>query len=253
MKQILARANIGVLQRFVRSDTLIALDYDGTLAPIVSDPARAQMRPSTRALLASVAQRYATIVITGRAREDASRLLAGVELREIIGNHGAETQAASPASVARRLASWRAELRKNLEGLAGAAIEDKGYSLAIHYRACSNRTSAAAKIRKMAAALPGARLVGGKCVLNVVPIDAADKGAALLRAWRRLRCPRALYVGDDDTDEDVFALDRPDHLLGIRVGSRRGSRADYALRGQGEIDRLLAFIAAAPGGVFRSA
>ena len=244
MKQILARANIAVLHRFVHPDTLFAFDYDGTLAPIVADPARARMRRSTHELLASVARRYATIVITGRRRDDASRLLAGIDLREIIGNHGAETAAAPPRSAVRRVAAWHDELRTRLERTAGVVIEDKGFSLAIHYRACANPAAAGAKIRKIAESLRGARLVGGKYVINVVADDAADKGAALLRTWGRLRSPRAVYVGDDDTDESVFGLGQPHRLLSVRVGVRPSSRAAYALRDQGEIDRLLAVIAA---------
>lgn len=79
-------------------------------------------------------------------------------------------------------------------------------------------------------------------MLNVVPAEAPDKGAALLRAREQLRCRRALYVGDDDTDEDVFALRLPE-VLGIRVGERRSSQARYALRSQLEIDALLALLA----------
>ena len=245
MKPILARSNLGVLRRFLQPGTLLAFDYDGTLAPIVDDPGQARMRRSTRALLASVAQRYATIVITGRGRDDASRLLAGIALRDIIGNHGAETQRAPSPATARRVTHWRAELHERLYRLAGVTIEDKRYSLAVHYRASKDPASAGARIRTVAAALPGARLIAGKCVWNIVPSGAADKGAALLRAWRRLRCARAVYVGDDDTDEDVFALEQPDRLLGIRVGTRRDSRAQYALRDQGEIDRLLELVAGA--------
>jgi trehalose 6-phosphate phosphatase len=57
-----------------------------------------------------------------------------------------------------------------------------------------------------------------------------------------LRCDTAIYVGDDETDEDVFALDQPGRLLTIRVGRGRGSHAAYYLRAQAAVDDLLALL-----------
>jgi trehalose 6-phosphate phosphatase len=84
-----------------------------------------------------------------------------------------------------------------------------------------------------------ARLLEGKQVLNVLPRGAPHKGLALERVKRRLGLEAAVYVGDDDTDEDVFALARPGELLGIRVRRRAGSAADCYIRTQVEIDLLL--------------
>lgn len=242
MKRILARANRGILEHFMQPGTLIAFDYDGTLAPIAANPAQARMRQKTRALLKAVASRRDVIVITGRARADVNRFLAGIPLRGVIGNHGLETPGRPPRGVSRRVAAWHAELRTRLEGLQGAVIEDKRYSLAVHYRACSDRASARRRIHHVANALDGARLIGGKAVLNVMPVEAPDKGIALLRAREDLSCRLALYVGDDDTDEDVFGLRRPEMVLGIRVGQRRSSQASYALHNQLEVDDLLAIL-----------
>ena len=71
MRHILARANRDVLRQFACSRVLLAFDYDGTLAPIVSDPKQAAMRATTRALLSEIAKRYPCVVISGRARADA--------------------------------------------------------------------------------------------------------------------------------------------------------------------------------------
>ncbi len=76
-------------------------------------------------------------------------------------------------------------------------------------------------------------------MVNLLPTDAPHKGIALERARTRFACDTAIYVGDDETDEDVFALDQPGRLLTIRVGQKRESLASYFLRNQGEIDRLL--------------
>jgi trehalose 6-phosphate phosphatase len=76
-------------------------------------------------------------------------------------------------------------------------------------------------------------------VVNLLPPGAPHKGVALERARRQLGCDTALYVGDDETDEDVFGLDQPGQLLGIRVGRREASRASYFVRDQRRVDDLL--------------
>jgi trehalose 6-phosphate phosphatase len=118
-------------------------------------------------------------------------------------------------------------------------IEDKGLSLAVHYRGARNEGQARARILAAAAPLGEARLMGGKQVLNILPAGAPHKGMALERERNRLGCDTAVYVGDDETDEDVFALDRPRQLLAIRVGRARSSSARYYIRTQAEIDGLL--------------
>jgi trehalose 6-phosphate phosphatase len=71
---------------------------------------------------------------------------------------------------------------------------------------------------------------------------------AVEEACTRFGCHAGVFVGDDTTDEDVFAIDRPGQLLTIRVRRREDSAASYYIRNQGEIDRLLAcLLAAAPG------
>jgi trehalose-6-phosphatase len=63
---------------------------------------------------------------------------------------------------------------------------------------------------------------------------------ALERLRAELACDTAIYVGDDDTDEDVFSRDEPGRLLGVRVGATRHTDAPYALRSQDDVDQLLA-------------
>ena len=122
---------------------------------------------------------------------------------------------------------------------AGIVIEDKTYSLSIHYRAAPHRKAALVAIADATRDLTGVRLVGGKMVVNVLPAGAPTKGVALERARRLLGCDCALYVGDDDTDEDAFGIVDRDKLLGIRVGALTRSRAQFSLTRQHDIDRLL--------------
>jgi trehalose 6-phosphate phosphatase len=69
------------------------------------------------------------------------------------------------------------------------------------------------------------------------------KGDAFRQLLRAERAQTALYVGDDDTDEDVFRLEIPESLLTVRVGASPGSHATYFLREQPEIDNLLRVLA----------
>jgi trehalose 6-phosphate phosphatase len=227
-----------VLRRFAGSKVLLAFDYDGTLAPIVAEPGRAVMRASTRRLLRTLTRLYPCAVISGRAQPDALRRLRGVGVHRVVGNHGAEPRQASRRVIA-QVDKWRPALAKRVAGLSGVWIENKGLSLAVHYRRSSDKARARAAILAAAAGLGGVRLVGGKQVVNIVPARAPHKGAALERERARRRCATAIYVGDDETDEDVFALRQPGRLLTIRVGPRRRSAAAYYIRSQKEIDALL--------------
>ena len=76
-------------------------------------------------------------------------------------------------------------------------------------------------------------------MVNVLPEGAPHKGLALENLRRRAGCDTAIYVGDDQTDEDVFGYPQPWPLLGIRVGRSRTTSASYYIRGQEEIDLLL--------------
>jgi len=239
MMNVLAQSNRVILQEFVSSNVLLAFDYDGTLAPIVTDPNRARMRTRSRDLLSDLAKRYPVVVISGRAQSDVLKKLRGVGVREVIGNHGMEPWHASSRYIA-EVEHWLPRLNAAVAALKGVVIEDKGYSVAIHYRLSREKKEARAAILEAAAGLGDVRVVGGKQVVNILPHGAPHKGMALERARERLQCDTAIYLGDDETDEDVFALDQPGRLLSIRVGKKRDSAATYYLADQGAVDEFLA-------------
>ena len=239
MKLLLEPAGREALRVFARPDTLIGLDYDGTLAPIAARPADAHMRAETRELLARLCRRFPVVILTGRARADVLGFLGGTGPLEVIGSHGLETFGATVGRSAGRIARWRQALVQRVGSMAGIDIEDKRLSLAVHYRRAPDGDAAQRRVEEAVADLPGARILGGKKVVNIVPSEAPDKGAALLAACKRAGCQRAIYVGDDDTDEDVFRLARPEQVLTVRVGLRPESAAAYFLADQGDIDVLL--------------
>lgn len=148
----------------------------------------------------------------------------------------------------RRVRRWLPVLKERLSRRQGVVIEDKGLSVAVHYRRARQRNSTKRAVLSAAHSLQDVRLVGGKLVVNCLVPDAPHKGLALERERAHFACDTVLYVGDDETDEDVFEIDRPGQLLSIRVGRRRTSAAPYYLRNQAEIDRLLETLVALRGG-----
>ncbi|MEO5762222.1 MAG: trehalose-phosphatase [Vicinamibacteria bacterium] len=238
MKNILAADQRKLLEPFAWSETLLAFDFDGTLAPIVTRPEFATMRPTTRKLLKRAADLYPCVVISGRGMTDVSRRLEGVALRAVVGNHGVEPWTATKR-IHQRVHAWRPIFEKALAGELGIEIEDKTYSLAIHFRRSRKKKRIRALVEGAASKLESIRLIGGIEVVNVVPSDAPHKGIALERERARLHCDTAIYVGDDVTDEDVFALDQPGRLLSVRVGKNLRSKADFYFPDQIEIDSFL--------------
>ncbi len=238
MKNILARANREILREFVWSNVLLAFDYDGTLAPIVADPERALMRRGTQHLFRTVTKLYPVVVISGRSQKDARSRLPGGEAVEVIGNHGIESRQKAHRYAA-EVRRWLPALGRLLSPQKGVVVEDKVYSVAIHYRGSRNKKEALAAIRTAADSLGRVRVMGGRQVVNILPYGAPHKGMALDRERERLRCDTAIYIGDDETDEDVFQLNQPGQLLSIRVGSKRESAAPYYVANQNSVDEFL--------------
>ena len=235
MKHLLSEDWLPILTLLAGERTLCAFDFDGTLAPIVARPDKAAMRVRTRDLLRRLALLYPCIVLSGRAREDLLGKLNGVPAAGVIGSHGADDgQAQSPRPL---IEEWRAALEAELNSIAGVWIEDKGFSLAVHYRQSAQKAAAHRSVLVAARTLKQARIIGGKQVVNVVPADAPHKGDALTSERDRLQCNLVLFVGDDDNDEDAFALG--DKVVSVRVGLKLRSHARYYLRTQTEIDDLL--------------
>ena len=230
------------LEHFLSTPTLIAFDYDGTLAPIRRDRNSAQMRARTHSLLSLVSRAYPCAVISGRSEADLRPRLEDVPLVGIAGNHGIEpegTRRAYPDLVRR----WLTGLRSELDGVAGVVLEDKRFSLSIHYRNAHDASSAARQISRVTKRLADARLIPGKRVVNVIPLGAPNKADAVARMARRIRCSGAIFLGDDATDEDVFSM-RSLPVLGVRVGRSTRSAAPFHLRSQAEVDVFLEYLLA---------
>src|SRR5690242_17859922 len=141
MPNILSTRNIRTLARFATTNELLAFDFDGTLAPIVSDPNMARMRPRTRRLLSAVARRYPCVVISGRARRDLSRRVGRIPVVHLSGNYGLEPWGEN-ASYPSLVRGWVRLLEKRLATYPGVVVENKTYSVTVHYRNALNRKAA---------------------------------------------------------------------------------------------------------------
>jgi trehalose 6-phosphate phosphatase len=235
MNYLFSKDSLSVLPNLAKKTTLCAFDFDGTLAPIVSHPDLAGLMPDTHTLLSQLANLYPCIVISGRAREDVSSRLHNVSLQAIIGNHGAETGAGTDPDTL--IESWKISLSAGLSSTPGIWIENKGFSLAVHYRASLQKKEARARILHIAQSLPHVCIFGGKLVVNLAPNNAPNKGSALIAERARLHCNWVLYVGDDENDETAFSIGG--NIVSVRIGRRKQSTARFYLREQSEIDTLL--------------
>lgn len=233
--------------------SLLLLDYDGTLTPIVSKPGMAKLSPEMRKALRKASSRHKVAVISGRSLADVGRL---VGLRGIYyaGNHGFEISGPSVKlihSLALRarpnMAYLCGKLRKELKGVGGAIVEDKWLTASVHYRMVGRGDVVRLKetVKKSAEPLvkSGAvRLTRGKKVMEVRPNVDWDKGKAVLWVMGEIDPKGKLtpvYLGDDRTDEDAFEA-LADRGITVLVARRpKKSKAKFFLKNVKEVEKFL--------------
>ncbi len=222
---------------------LLAFDFDGTLAPIVTQPQQARMSRGVVARLSLLAQQLPVAIITGRAVKDVQSRL-GFEPHYILGNHGAEDPAnpISAAALAQVIAPVRARLAVAAADLAsaGVAVEDKGQSIALHYRLARQPQTALARINDFLVQLGSqVHVFPGKMVVNIAPKGAPNKGDALLALMARINARQAFFAGDDANDEPVFSAAAPGWLT-LRIGrDDPASKAMFFIDSASKMARLL--------------
>ncbi|HXF56892.1 MAG TPA: trehalose-phosphatase [Actinomycetota bacterium] len=230
-------------------------DFDGTLAEIVPRPQLAQPHPRAAAALARLVPRYALVaVVSGRPTEEVRRLLGvpGVEVVGLYGLGGRADRAALPAEV-------REAVAEAVAAVPGAWVEDKGPSLAVHFRGAPDPSVAERALRERLGDLAAARgllLLPGKMVLELAPPDTPGKGAVVEEAARARGLTACLYAGDDLADLHAFAaLDRlrARGLLTAKVAVRSPEApdglleaADLTVEGQEGLAELLEELAGEP-------
>lgn len=243
MNYLFTETGMKILESLSFTDTLYAFDFDGTLAPIVLQPSQARMKAKTASFFDRLTQLVPTAIISGRSLGDL-RFRVNPTVQYLVGNHGLEgvEQQASSVDFQKQCQEWLSHLYDELVKKAqdpGMEIEEKKLSLAIHYRKSRKKRSTKKLITEVVKNLvPACRVIPGKEVFNLVPIGGPHKGMALTQLMKSTGLNCALYIGDDDTDEDVFSLPNQ-QIFSVRVGHKRTSSAKYYIRSQSEIDRLL--------------
>ncbi len=227
---------------------LVASDFDGTLSPIAPEPALA--RPDREAIVAlhalSALPQTHVAVISGRALRDLASLSGLSEEVHLVGSHGSEFDPGFARSLDPKLVDLRDRIKRELLVVAAAGsefrVEEKPASVAFHYRLADDRAAQRAvdTILSGPATLPDVYIKRGKKVieLSVIP---SDKGEALAAIRHRVGATAALFIGDDESDEDVFdMLCGPD--IGIRVGGGV-TKAFFRVADSIEAARVLATLA----------
>ncbi|MFI9604313.1 trehalose-phosphatase [Streptomyces sp. NPDC052043] len=243
---------------------LIALDFDGTLAPIVPDPDQARAHPDAVPALSALAPKVAAVaVVTGRppgvaVRHGGFAGVPGLEHLVVLGHYGAERWDAATGTLTAPppppgVAAARAELPGLLDRIGawhGTWIEEKGRSVAVHTRRADDPQAAFEALREPLADLAarhGLIVEPGRMVLELRPAG-MDKGVALLDCARDLGATSVLYAGDDLGDLPAFAaVDelRADGVPGVLVcsGSTEvmavSERADLVVDGPAGVVALL--------------
>lgn len=230
MDYLMNPQNLKVLESFSIVNTLYAFDYDGTLSPIVKDPANAFMAAEVSDLLKKLSELAPVAIITGRATEDVKKFL-NFEPYSIIGNHGIEGTHTPEELYAMELLnlSW---INKLSVLPPGVLLEKKKYSFSLHYQ------SDISSLLPLLKELPDATLVEGKSVINVVPRIGMNKGQAMDFIMKKGDFPFGFFIGDDVTDENVFIY-KNSRLFTVKVGKSIDSHAKYYIKNQLEIRDLL--------------
>ena len=234
---------------------LLLTDFDGTLSPIVGRPEEAVLPDSTRRAIEALAahQRVSVAVVSGRALSDIKNKV-GIQNITYAGNHGIEIEGpwlkfVHPAAEATRpmMRRLHSTLSKALACFEGALVEDKGFTLSVHYRLV--REDRVGELRRVCEeTVFGLRSEGqirtteGKKVCEIrpgVPWDKEDALALLMSGWTSRAgqsANLALFLGDDLTDEGAFKVVDRDGGISIFVGESGCSTvAQYFLRSPAEV------------------
>jgi len=222
-----------IRSRLLGKRLVIFLDYDGTLTPIVSNPEEAFMSASMRATVDKLSAAKKVAIISGRGRERVkdfvqlpSLYYAGSHGHDISGPGGLRHRIAEDALPA--LASARESLRAQLASIPGAAVEDNEFSVSVHWRntPVERRAEVENVTRREVERWHDLKYTQGKCVYEVRPelpgAPVWNKGEAVRYLLDHLLSDAAhtqqtddgdeesdvvpIYIGDDLTDEDAFAV-----------------------------------------------
>jgi trehalose-phosphatase len=198
---------------------VLFLDCDGTLTPIVERPEDAVLAPDMRDTLQQTARMFPTSIVSGRDRQDVARLVqldtlyyAGSHGFDISGPRGLRLEQEDGMACLPDLDQAQRELEAQWAATSGVRVDRKRFAIAVHYRQAPETVVPRVEqfVDRVREAHPMLRKRGGKMVFELQPDSPWNKGQAVL--WLLdafgLEHGRTLpvYLGDDETDEDAFAV-----------------------------------------------
>lgn len=208
----------------------VLLDIDGTLIELGPTPQEVHVPPSLKHVLSRLRDRLggALALVSGRPLADIDQLFAPLRVAAV-GGHGAENRLIAGGEADRkRVVPLDPDLRRRLLAIAadtpGVLAEDKGYSIALHYRlAPESERHVRDEIRSTCAAFPHLpmEVLPGKSMFEVKP-PVFNKGMAVRELMQQapFRGRRPIFIGDDVTDEYVFRVMPEFDGLSLSVGRR---------------------------------
>jgi trehalose 6-phosphate phosphatase len=219
------------------NQTAILLDIDGTLLDLAPTPREVWVPPDLSKTLGRLLLRTsgALALVSGRSLNDIDLIFAPEQF-PAVGGHGAEMRISTDSeAVATHAPPMDKELKRRLAAIAklspGILLEDKGYSLALHYRLAPHAERAIYEaVSLIRADLPNApiEVLPGKCVCEIKHSGFNKaSGVRELMTHEPFKGRRPLFVGDDVTDETVFAIMPDMGGLAFSVGRRAKGVAGY--------------------------
>ena len=202
------------------------LDIDGTLADFCDDPEQSFIPDATLAAIAGIKHcQVPVIAVTGRQIQIAQQLFQSLTL-PIAGLHGLDIVLDNRTRLSPDLSSidfdrLKQALQHACTEYPRLLLEDKQHSFALHYRQCPELEPVAHDImQQLAASYPQMKLNHGKCVVEILPIQ-ADKGHAIqtILAHFGLDSIIPIFIGDDITDESGFKAVNAQQGISIKVGT----------------------------------
>ena len=231
---------------------LVALDFDGTLAPVVDDPAKARALPESRAAVLRLLDARATRValVSGRALDSLEEVAGMRDDTLLVGSHGVEVRLDSPDDAftldeeeQRRLGLLGSVLDQVADSVDEVWLEPKPAGFALHTRMATEKSSRVAHLVALSEAqaeVEDLTVRRGKDVLEF-SVRSTTKGEAVEHLRRYTSSTAVFYAGDDVTDEDAFeALGDGDLALKIGTGT---TIADHRVDTPEDVAHVLTLLA----------
>ena len=246
-----------ISQKIKNAHVCVFLDYDGTLTKITNTPQQACLSNETKDVLQKLIKnpQCQIILVSGRSLKNIKKLV-GIKNVVYAGNHGLEfgdlrTTFAMPISARYKtiLKKIKAKLAFRLASIKGVLLEDKKFSLSLHYRLAKKKDLSVIKaifynVIENTKTCGELTVLTGKQVLEITPAIAWNKGKivllilVLLKALLKTSKIIPLYIGDDVTDENAFSAIKNQGIT-VFVGDPKKTQANYYLKNIQEVKMLL--------------